>query len=552
MQSTGWISLVDGSAITTTVPLSGLAGTDADDGGGNILPGAVFRLTWVTSAETSSGNTITGNFGVTPSAGSAIFTSGGNGDSSQTLTAFTDTYTAAGGSVGKTAERSFTVFFSTSGMTTADSIDLSFGLTAHNAFYFVDDIELLVNPSTVVAPAVAADPATVLTSFAATVGGEVTDDGNETPTATLYWGLTDGGTDPGMWDTTVGFGTQGGSFSTTLTTLAPNTQYFFRTYAENSSGGTWSTLTETFTTNATTGVTGTLDSSSFTWNYEMDVNPSTQDLDAAGSATDWFANTAGGVTIPQDYSGGLAMSNASPGGPAPELESVTVSYDDVTGDATLNWTLSAPGAVDVESTDDPSLPFNFLSNVASGTTTFTDLGVGGIFDKYFYKVVPLATVSTPEVLFRTDFGGSIQRQQLIGTDFTMEMGIRIIGPKDGGDVGIFGAAIDPGGFSSAFRLNIDEMDVSQNAAGDDLTVTGDNTDVIHVYRVAFSYNDNRWWVWRDGVLIYGADLATGVVGGNPQFNDNGSSFLGDFTGSLSGEWEVDFIRLHNAAVGPTP
>ncbi len=50
------------------------------------------------------------------------------------------------------------------------------------------------------------------------------------------------------------------------------------------------------------------DSADFTYLYEMDVNPGTQDLD--GNLTvDFFAGAAGGQIIPQTYAGGFAFSN---------------------------------------------------------------------------------------------------------------------------------------------------------------------------------------------------------------------------------------------------
>lgn len=225
---------------------------------------------------------------------------------------------------------------------------------------------------------------------------------------------------------------------------------------------------------ATGAITLTGDSSTFAYQYEMDVNPSGQDLDGAGSASDWFSGTAGGSIIPQVYVGGVAFSDQAP------------------------------------------------------------------------------AVGSPQNLFRTDFGGSIQRQSLVGGDFTMELRLRFLGPVDGGDVGGFGLAMDPGGASSAFRMNVSTSEVNLDSNGNSAVATGSNGDVMHTFRIAYDLSEDRYWAWRDDVLLYGTDLATGMVGTNPQFNDNGSFFLGDFTGSLSGDWEVDYIRLDDSAVAPVP
>jgi len=75
------------------------------------------------------------------------------------------------------------------------------------------------------------------------------------------------------------------------------------------------------------------DSSTFTYLYEMDANPSGLDLDS-NSSIDFFAGTATGQTIPQTYSGGFASSNQ--GASTPE----NLFRTDIGGSITRN-TLSA-------------------------------------------------------------------------------------------------------------------------------------------------------------------------------------------------------------------
>lgn len=196
----------------------------------------------------------------------------------------------------------------------------------------------------------------------------------------------------------------------------------------------------------------------------MDVLPSTQDLDSAGSATDWFAGTVGGLTIPP-VSGGIAFSNQGAG----------------------------------------------------------------------------------EVLYRTDFGGSIQRQNIVSQSFTIEASVRVLGPLDSGDVGQFGFALDPGGSSSSYRLNVDTNRVNLDGNGNGEIATGSNAASFVAFRIAYDQPDDEYTAWRDGVEIFSA-----AVGTNAPFNNGGSFFLGDFTGSLSGEWEVDYIRLTPGAFAPVP
>ncbi|NNM31078.1 MAG: hypothetical protein HKO57_16280, partial [Akkermansiaceae bacterium] len=321
-----------------------------------------------------------------------------------------------------------------------------------------DTAESFTTPA-VVAPTVVAVGGTVNGPVSASLGGEVTDTGNEAPNVTIFYGTTDGGTDPGAWDTSTGVGIQGGAFSAGVSGLSPSTTYFYRPFADNSAGTDWADTAGMITTTAADGLDGALDSASFAYNYEMDVNPSTQDLDGAGSATDWFAGTAGGITIPQTYLGGVAFSNASPGDALGSIDTITKSGNEVT----LGWTLSEPSAVEIYGNPDLD-PGNWfiVGSAAATTTTFVDEFA---FEDLFFYRLEFPSTGVPEVLFRTDIGGSIQRQSL-GGDFTMELAVRIAGPKDDpGDVGIFGIAIDPGGPSSSLRLNIDASEVSLDSDG---------------------------------------------------------------------------------------
>jgi len=69
-----------------------------------------------------------------------------------------------------------------------------------------------------------------------------------------------------------------------------------------------------FSLAASADIVATKDSSNFAYKYEMDSNPSGQDLDS-NSTFDWFWSVAGGSIIPQTYSGGVAQSDQSAGTP---------------------------------------------------------------------------------------------------------------------------------------------------------------------------------------------------------------------------------------------
>ncbi|MGJ8698034.1 MAG: lamin tail domain-containing protein [Verrucomicrobiaceae bacterium] len=93
------------------------------------------------------------------------------------------------------------------------------------------------------------DPAN-LTGTSASLRGEVTDNGSDTPTVTLYYGTTDGGTTPGSWQTFINVGPENGNFSRFVSGLTPETTYFFTSRATNLAGTAWAPASATFTTPA--------------------------------------------------------------------------------------------------------------------------------------------------------------------------------------------------------------------------------------------------------------------------------------------------------------
>jgi hypothetical protein len=94
-----------------------------------------------------------------------------------------------------------------------------------------------------------ASGANPVTSTTARLNGEVTSTGGENPTVTIYWGTTDGSTTPGNWANHVDMGIKGGgTFYTDIPSLTPNTDYYYRCYAINSSGFDWADSTYHFKT----------------------------------------------------------------------------------------------------------------------------------------------------------------------------------------------------------------------------------------------------------------------------------------------------------------
>ncbi|RKY07597.1 MAG: hypothetical protein DRP66_06355, partial [Planctomycetota bacterium] len=110
-------------------------------------------------------------------------------------------------------------------------------------------------------PTVVNAAAANITSNSARLNGEVTDNGDEDPTVMIYWGVSDGGTDPnvGVWDHIELLGTQNSTFFEDISSLSPETTYYFRAYAYNSAGGDWADSTASFATMANTPPVWTAD-----------------------------------------------------------------------------------------------------------------------------------------------------------------------------------------------------------------------------------------------------------------------------------------------------
>jgi len=100
------------------------------------------------------------------------------------------------------------------------------------------------------APSVSNDGATNVTNDDARLNGTIDDTGGENPTVTVFWGESDGGTNPASWSDNASLGAKGaGAFYHGLTDLDAETLYYFTFRAVNNGGTDWSS-TDNFTTSS--------------------------------------------------------------------------------------------------------------------------------------------------------------------------------------------------------------------------------------------------------------------------------------------------------------
>ena len=99
--------------------------------------------------------------------------------------------------------------------------------------------------------------ATAITATNAWLNCTLNSTGRAPTTVSFYWGSTDGGTTRAAWANKNSLGLLSlGSFSNLVSSLVPNANYFYRTYATNSDGEVWATNSISFTTPATNGIVG--------------------------------------------------------------------------------------------------------------------------------------------------------------------------------------------------------------------------------------------------------------------------------------------------------
>ena len=94
--------------------------------------------------------------------------------------------------------------------------------------------------------------ATGIAPETATLAGQVLSTGGSAPTIIVYYGPSDGRTNPVNWAFSTNLGIQSGAFSAAIAGLSPNTTYYYTANAANIGGSSWASPSESFTTTAVT------------------------------------------------------------------------------------------------------------------------------------------------------------------------------------------------------------------------------------------------------------------------------------------------------------
>ncbi|MBN1673319.1 MAG: SBBP repeat-containing protein [Kiritimatiellae bacterium] len=126
-------------------------------------------------------------------------------------------------------------------------------------------------------------PPSDVTLSSASLNGRVVDTGDaEDPLVALFWGLSDGQTEPAGWSNEVPMGQLGvGAFSTNITGLSSNTVYYYRCRASNSADVVWAPASTAFYTGADTDFDGMNDAWETAWFGDLSRD-GTGDLDGDG------------------------------------------------------------------------------------------------------------------------------------------------------------------------------------------------------------------------------------------------------------------------------
>lgn len=198
-------------------------------------------------------------------------------------------------------------------------------------------------------------------------------------------------------------------------------------------------------------------------------------------------------------------------------------------------------AVPTDVLDSSEFAFRYEMNVLPNTQDLDGNGTGDFFTNA--SIIPVAggfaTNSAQDQIYRGDFGGSVWRSEVPNGDYTLEFSVQVANSTGSGAMGL--AIEKPGDAGQGLRLNVSQSGQSTNSVNLGST---DNTDTQHTFRVVHQ-GAGQYFLYRDGVALNGGAAVTGANNAN---NDN--IFIGDFSGSLQGDYSIDYLRLTQGAFAP--
>lgn len=200
--------------------------------------------------------------------------------------------------------------------------------------------------------------------------------------------------------------------------------------------------------------------------------------------------------------------------------------------------------------DSTAFDFRYEMDVAPNNQNLDGNGSDDWFDTGAIPVSGgFATNSAPNQLFRGDFNNSVWRNGVPNGDYTLEFSVQVDAGGAEVGAGTLGLFVEkPVDANAGLRLNIAKNGQSSSSGGAVNVALGgnDNTDGQHVFRVVHQ-GAGQYFIYRDGVALNGGAAVTGVNNAN-----NNGIFLGDFSGSLGGDYSIDYLRLTAGAFAPAP
>lgn len=157
-------------------------------------------------------------------------------------------------------------------------------------------------------PTVENTAASAVLATTATIGGSVTTTGGDTPTLVIYYGDDDAGT-TNNWDNQLTLGAQNAQASGSISSLSPNTTYYFRAAATNAAGTAWASISSSFTTLIATVPAVSNTAATSVGGISATLNGSVTSTGNDPPFITFYYGTSDGGNVPGNWESSLAVGN---------------------------------------------------------------------------------------------------------------------------------------------------------------------------------------------------------------------------------------------------